>query len=135
MEEIVAKNFDQKVIATANHAIVMFYHHWSHDAYKFLASVTLVKMRMANNKKLDYFRMDMTHNDHIHVEHISNPKEYPVIMYYNPLNKESPVQYKGDLEEEPFFRFVREQLAFDYLPSIEVDKRTRRKILVEHGAH
>lgn len=135
MEEIVAGNFEQKVMSTADHSIVMFYHLWSHDAYKFMAAVTLVKLRMGNNRKLKFFRMDMTHNDHIHVEQFTDPKSYPIIMYYNPMNKETPVQFKGDLEEEPLFSFVRQQLAFDYLPPIEVDRRTRKKIMMEYGAH
>lgn len=135
MKEIVAKTFEEEVIATNNHAIVMFYYHWCVDSFKFEASVQLVSERMANNKKLQFFKMDMTLNDHAHVEHVTDPKEYPVIMYYNPRNKERPIQYKDKLDEDHFFNFVREQLAFDYVKPIHIDKRRRQKILVDYGAH
>lgn len=135
MKDIVAKTFEEDVISTSNHSVVMFYYHWCVDSFKFEASVKLVSERMANNKKLQFFKMDMTLNDNIDVEHVTDPKEYPVIMYYNPRNKEKPVQYKGKLEEEEFFDFIREQLAFDYVKPIHIDKRKRQKILVEYGAH
>ncbi len=129
----VGRTFEQDITNTFKHTLVVFYYHWCLDTKKMLPVLDILAESFSNNPKLDFFMFDLTMNEHPDVEDITDPKEYPVILYYDPRDKSVPIKYKGDFEEKPLKEFINKNLGFDYIAPIELTKRRRREIMIAHG--
>ena len=133
VNEVVTSTFQTDVINTFKHVVVVFYYHWCIDTKKFDVIYQTVAEMMQNNPKVAFKKLDLTKNDHPDVDRFTDHKDFPVIMFYNTKNKEAPVPFDGLREEKAFLDFLKQQLGFDYIQPVILEKKRRRQIQLANG--
>ena len=133
IRELVTSTFEADVMSSFQHVVVLFYYHWCLDTKQFEVTYQIVAEMMRHNPKIVFLKMDMTHNEHPDVEHITDHNDFPIILYYHPKNKENPREYTGLREEKAFLDFLKAQLQFDYTAPKPLEKKRRRQIQLAHG--
>lgn len=133
VKDTVGRTFEDDVSTSFKHSLVLFYYQWCLDTGKMRPVLDIVAEGHSNNRKLDFYMFDLTMNEHVDVEHYTNPKDYPILFHYDPRDKSKPVKYEGEFEEAPLRKWIRERLGFDYIIPTELTKRRKREIYISYG--
>jgi protein disulfide-isomerase A1 len=108
--KVVADNFKDIVLNSANDVLVKFYAPWCGHCKQFapIYEAYAKKLMENGNQNIVLAEMDATANEVKGVE----IKSYPTIKFYGKKSKTSPIEYKEDRSEIGLTKFLQENSAF-----------------------
>jgi protein disulfide-isomerase A1 len=101
---LVGKNFNDLVINNDNHVLVEFYAPWCGHCKQLEPIYNELAKKLAHVKDLTIAKVDATANE---IEG-TNIRGFPTLKFYKKGNKQSPIEYEGERNEEGFIEFFQQ---------------------------